>query len=382
MFLIIYIYIYQFIYYNEEKILYDNLLFDSFCLFLGYLLNIILVWITLIQSKEKEKPIRIIFKERITEPNASIYYKSYEQHLSIKKILKFYFICLIPLLIEFLEDVIYKIDTGGNDNDRLNNYDDEYIIIKYIIIFLLSKFNKEVYYKHQYISFFILILVEAIKNIYFLKNILYYNTSFIITIILNIICSALIAFFFICIKELMKYKFISPAKCNFMIEIINFPLIILIYFIISFTSFGNIKSNYYYDNIFELFKNIGKSDAKNMAILISLPFALRIFQFIINKIIYDYTIFHLYIPLLIGYFIENITKNLETFDNIFLISSFFIELIMILIFVEAIEINLCGLNKNLKRNIEFRGIIDLNLTIENDNDDDNVDGRKDETTRL
>jgi len=286
------------------------------------------------------------------------------------------------LLLELLGDIIYKIDIGGNDNDSSNNYVDNYIIIEYIIIFSLSEFDKEVYYKHQYISFFILILVEAIKNIFFLKNVSFYNTSSIITIALNIIYSTLRAFYCISIKELMKYKFISPAKCNFMIGIVNFPLIILIYFIISFTSFGNIKSKYYYDNIFELFKNIGNNDAKNIAIIISLPFVDGIFQFIINKIIYDYTIFHLYIPLLISYFIENIIKNLGTFDNIFLISSFFIELIMILIFIEIIEINLCGLNKNLKRNIEFRGIIDLNLTIGNDNDDDNVNERKDETTRL
>ena len=65
----------------------------------------------------------------------------------------------------------------------------------------------------------------------------------------------------------MKYKFISPSKCNFMIGIINFPLTILIYFIISFTSFGNIKNKYYYDNIFELYKNFGESVAKNIIIL-------------------------------------------------------------------------------------------------------------------
>ena len=70
----------------------------------------------------------------------------------------------------------------------------------------------------------------------------------------------------------MKYKYISPAKCNFMIGIINVPLIILIYFIISFTSLGNIENKYYFDNIFELFKNIGNIDAKNMILLISLPF--------------------------------------------------------------------------------------------------------------
>ena len=43
---------------------------------------------------------------------------------------------------------------------------------------------------------------------------------------------------------------------------------------------------------------------------------------------------------------------------------------MILVFLEIIEINCCGLNENLKRNIESRGIIDSSLAIENDDDDD------------
>ena len=53
-----------------------------------------------------------------------------------------------------------------------------------------------------------------------------------------------------------------------------------------------------------------------------------------------------------------------------LIPFFFIEFIMILIFLEIIEINFCGLNKNLKRNIESRGIIDSSLIDERDDDDE------------
>ena len=41
---------------------------------------------------------------------------------------------------------------------------------------------------------------------------------------------------------------------------------------------------------------------------------------------------------------------------------------MILAFLEIIEIKFCGLNKNLKRNIESRGIMDASLTNEEDDD--------------
>ena len=144
----------------------------------------------------------------------------------------------------------------------------------------------------------------------------------------------------------MKYKFISPYKCNFMIGIINFLLIIIIYIIISFTKLGEKNNMYYWDNIFELFKSIKYLDAINAIRLISLPIVYGIYVLLINKTIYDFTIYHLYIPLLIENFIIGI---IEKDINIYLlIPCFCIEFIMILIFLEIIEINFCGLNENLK----------------------------------
>ena len=83
----------------------------------------------------------------------------------------------------------------------------------------------------------------------------------------------------------MKYEFISPAKCNFMVGIINAPLIILIYFIISFTPLGNINNDYYYDNIFELFNKFRNIGAKNVTILILLPFVYGILDYLLIKTI-------------------------------------------------------------------------------------------------
>ena len=90
----------------------------------------------------------------------------------------------------------------------------------------------------------------------------------------------------------------------------------------------------------------------------------------------------MYIPLLINHFIQNIIKNFEIIEIIFLISCFFIELIMILVFLEIIEIKFCGLNENLKRNIELRAMIDSSLSNENDDDDEIDDERNDEKIKL
>ena len=305
-----------------------------------------------------------------------IYNNPNEKYLSLKDILKFFFICLILLLADLIENIQNIID--DNDNEDNKNYSDDFIFINFLIIFLLSKFDNEVYYKHQNIPFLILILLDIIKNIFFFNKKLY-HTSYIILIILNIINSSSYAIFYFYIKGLMKYKFISPAKCNFMTGIINAPLIILIYFISSFIPI-EIKDNkeFYYDNIFELFKDFDTIDAKTVIILISLPFVYGILNYILIKTIYDYTIFHMFIPFIIETFIENIIKNLGKLENIFLITSFFIELIIILVFLEIIEINCCGLNKNLKRNIELRGKIDSSSLIQiDDDDDDEIEFRSD-----
>jgi len=167
----------------------------------------------------------------------------------------------------------------------------------------------------------------------------------------------------------MKYKYISPYKINYMIGMINLPIIIIIYIIISFTPLGVKDNVYYYDSIFDLFKNFGNLNVINIILIITLPFTYGIILLLTNKIIYDFTIYHIYITSLIENFIANIFKDSEFTEKIFLILTFFIELIMILIFLEIIELNFCGLNENLKRNINKRSFIESSLLNENEKDE-------------
>ena len=299
--------------------------------------------------------------------------------------LKFFFTCLVILLAELIgifpigkDNKNENINDNKNENEKNKNdikkYEDDCIIFEYLIIFLVSKYGGEVYYKHHYISVFIFIIVEIIKAIYFLTNNLY-EAFDIIEFVMIIIYSILYAIYYLYIRKFMKIKFISPSKFNFMIGIIDVPLILIIYFIISFIS-EEIKDNkQYLDNIFKLFDK-ENFDAYNVINLILLPFAYGMNLFLINKVIYDYTIYHIYIVFLIVYFIYNIIYYKRFVDIIFLITSFFIELIMILVFLEIIEINCFGLNKNLKRNIELRGTIDSSL--DNEDEDDDYDGINEE----
>jgi len=69
------------------------------------------------------------------------------------------------------------------------------------------------------------------------------------------------------------------------------------------------------------------------------------------------------------FFFIIIQINFKSTETIFLISIFFIELLMVLIFLEFIELNFCGLNENLKRNIEQRSFIESSLINENEKDE-------------
>ena len=222
-------------------------------------------------------------------------------------------------------------------------------------------------------SFLIFILIEIIKIIVFILNKTFIDYLAIFFEIISIIFHGL---YLIYIKGLIKYKFISPYKCNFIIGLIDFPLIIIIYLIISFTSLGNENNKYYIDNIFTLFRD--GLDIIDIIRLILLSLTYGIFSSLINKIIYDFTIYHIFIPFFVEKFIMEIIvqiKNRSIFNIIFLILCFLFEIIMIFIFLEIIELNFCGLNKNLKKNIKLRALIESPLEIENYNDDKVDNGR-------
>ena len=94
--LIIQIYIHFVIYEDDEILIYHHLLLNSFCFFLGYLLNIIPLWIINTNSKVKENPLANELKKeedtQYNKYNQSIEYKilkSNKKYLSRKDYQKF-----------------------------------------------------------------------------------------------------------------------------------------------------------------------------------------------------------------------------------------------------------------------------------------------------
>ena len=114
LFIILEICMNYFIYYEKNNIIIDHYLLQSFCFFLGYLLNIIPAWIIHKQSKEKEKPLTNKLNEENNYSIEYIYNEPNKEILTNKDILKFLFICLILLLTDIIENIGIIIE----DNEK------------------------------------------------------------------------------------------------------------------------------------------------------------------------------------------------------------------------------------------------------------------------
>lgn len=258
-----------------------------------------------------------------------------------------------------------------------------------IILAFMKKYFPEIIYKHQlYPMLFaiilstILILISSFfnyennKNIYQVKGI----RICIFIIIFYILISAVSSFSDIQIKILIDHKFISPYKIIILIGIIGFGCTfissIFFYFLadecnkdkkydincyIAISSyFDELKNAFYYDKkIFTL------------EMLITPLYIILEFLFIIT---YIFIIKYLNPTFLmlndnIYFGINNIINYFDKYNsNIkhYTIKFIFNEISEILVFLafciylELVELRFCGLNKNIKKNISFRGEIDNN----------------------
>lgn len=366
---------------NKHKIL------DPLCYYIGFLLNIFPELISNKCSKTKRKETTNNLKEESTKAIEFIYSIQYDKSLSKKDIIKFFVLCLFLIitdLIEIIENIIDYNHTIKTKNGSFE-YEDDYLFLEFLVIYFLPLwFTDIIYYKHQKITFIILSLIEFIKSSYF--KFFYDNFSFADAwiIVLNIISAIIFSTSFAYIKGLMKYKYISSYKCCYMIGMITVPIILLIYFILSFFNLGNcdevdeIIENNFCVSIFELFKG-AQLTGINIIRLIIFSLLYGILVSIIIKIINDFTLYHIYTIILIENYVKNIMNAIKEVKPLIILSiSLFIELIMILIFLELIEVKFCGLNKDIKKNIELRAITESTLINDNNNKDEDDDDDDDE----
>ena len=305
--------------------------------------------------------------------------------ITIKDIIYLLIICFFVLLDEFFA-IFLKIKTNKGIS-----LDERYNSIEFIFLFIISLIIFKVrYYKHQYISILLIIILEIIR--YIVKRTDNNNNDDEdekninpwVEFLLQISRALIDAIFAGYSKSLMEVKFFSPYKTTYIFGLICLIVIIITYIILTFISvestssscFIKYKENCYIDNFFSIF-----SDFTFLQFLGILLYSIFMgnYQFAVIFIIKDYTICHLFLFYQISSLYSNIIESIKnklvlSFIIIFYILEFFITFI----FLELIQLNFWGLDQNIKINIEKRALTETyeNYSSERDylayNDDDYV----------
>ena len=188
------------------------------------------------------------------------------------------------------------------------------------------------------------------------------------------------------ISGLMKYKYFSIFKCCYIFGFINVPITMVIYFIVSYipckTFYCDVEyeNKFYFDNIYSLFK--GEINPIEIITYIIYSIIQGGFSVLINETINKYTIFHIFFIYQILEFINDVITrfiNETPFSNFFIWKSILviglglIEILCTLVFLEIIELNFCGLDKNLRKKIMNRALIDSEISLINVNIEDDED---------
>ena len=247
-------------------------------------------------------------------------------------------------------------------------YKEGYFIFVILIWFIAPKYIlKKAYYKHQKLAILFIVIIESIKSIIIIFALGNFNYK---QILLEIFIQSANSIFYGYIKILMEFKYYSPFQCCYLFGIVNTPLILIIYFIVSHIPCNNeflCRGKKYFNNIYFLFDNF---TFKESILLILECLSEGIELLLINMIMNKFSFYHALIPLLAAFNIINLLdiKTSEK-ESIISVISLVLEIIFVLIFLEIIELNFCNLNKNIKRNIEKRAI---NEEFYNENDEEQI----------
>ena len=358
---------------DNKLVVNENFLYCIFIFFLGYSLCFIP---ELIYKKSNKKEINT--SPRSTTYSVKVMNYIFNKHnsnikFSFTEMIIFFFICLI-LLIKYIliyintknyydinstyinttvfDEFINNNDSSTNNNDtninKNNAINDEFNFFSYIIIFIVSALIfKNTYYRHQYCSITILVLLGISK---LLIRITFLEINYII-ILQNFILDFITTIIYGYLKGLMKYKFFSIYKCNYLPGLINIVIIIICYFSLGkqINNFINQTNN---ENISIEFNTF------NIIFSILTLIGSAFYGLFMNQILNNYTIFHIFVPLNLFYLIFQINDTTQLKDNfveyILLVIIDIVEFIIMLVFLELIEINFCSLSYNTKKNIRNR----------------------------
>ena len=257
-------------------------------------------------------------------------------------------------------------------NPKIEFFSEIYTTFLLLYLYIFSKIlYKMKYYKHQKIPILFIVISSLIMTPFKIT----YNLEMLFLFLYQVICSFLDAMIIIYIKYLMISKYFSHFKATYVFGIINTGLLMIVYIIISFIpcnlNICNIKYNgkNYIDNIFYIFSNL---NVKTLILSVLSSILFGFISFIFNYVIELYTVCCIFLvvrnkdELLDSIHLEKIDLNIALKCIDYLIT--FLQLIAICIFKEWLELHFCGLDENIKSNIQNRAVDDLNIDIMNTED--------------
>ena len=244
-----------------------------------------------------------------------------------------------------------------------------------IFLFILSKkMNSIHFYRHQYFSIISLTILGLARVI--ISGIESEIVYFLIDLGAQIIYSFINSLITLYIAGLMEYKYISPYKACYIFGLINFIIVTVLFFIPTFIPcegkycFAEFNEKKYYANLFAIF-NVG-------SIFIFVIFLLKAILLTLNYYtINKFSVFHSFLLLNFTELFSLIGVNIENFilKIIYIIIFCFFGIFFVLLFLEIIELNLCGMSFNIKKYIEKRMDFENSSFLIND-DETIVDGKE------
>ena len=216
-------------------------------------------------------------------------------------------------------------------------------------------------YRHQYLAIIYFICSGIIFLIYlFLTDESKINA--IISSLLEIFIGLLDSINIILIKKLMNETFISPMKITALIGLVNTIIMSILLLFFTYLPCNSDLCAIEYNNkkyFYNIVENWSQYDNIHIIFIIILPLFCGAMKFLNTTIINSYTIYHSFFTLFTDSLdvIFNMVQ-LFTFEMfrlmLYFLPVYLLGFIMVLIFLEIIELNFCGFNENLKINIEKR----------------------------
>ena len=258
--------------------------------------------------------------------------------------------------MEVLNSVLRRQIVTYTGSNLVPNHDFIILSVEMVFIVLVSMcLLKYRYYRHHIISMIFFLIFGIISEI-ILKTYENMDWKLILIISMRILGVLVNATYYCYQKYMMEHLFLPYWNVAFVPGVVMF-LLACVFLIFCLSSSDKEKSNLSFIRIFYSFF---KTDAGLGAGKVILVFVLHTLMSPLAILI----LYHFGPNFVLTIFqFSRVVQNLTTIkvNQIYVIIFFILQFISLLIHLEIIELNFCGLNKYAKRNIEIRGIDDLDL---------------------